>query len=53
MRSRGSHIALTRDGSATVIVPVHGSRDVPPGTLRAILTQANLSVDQFIALLND
>lgn len=33
-----------------VTVPVH-SQDLPPGTLRAILKQADLSVAKFLELL--
>ncbi len=38
---RGSHHKLERSGR-TVIVPVHGNRDIPPGTLHSILRQAGL-----------
>jgi predicted RNA binding protein YcfA (HicA-like mRNA interferase family) len=38
---RGSHHKLERNGR-TLIVPVHGKRDVPTGTLCAILKQAGL-----------
>ena len=38
-RVRGAHHILVK-GSATVSVPVHGSRDVPKGTLHAILKEA-------------
>ncbi len=38
---RGSHHKLARNGR-TLIVPVHGKRDVPAGTLHAILRQAGL-----------
>ena len=34
-----------------VSVPVHGSHDLPPGTVRSILKQAGLTVEEFIALL--
>jgi predicted RNA binding protein YcfA (HicA-like mRNA interferase family) len=34
-----------------VTVPFHGGRDLPRGTIRAILDQAGLSVDEFIELL--
>lgn len=34
-----------------VSVPVHGSRQIPVGTLSAILEEAGLSADEFIALL--
>ena len=40
-RVRGSHHILVK-GSATVSVPVHGSRDVPKGTLHAILKEAGI-----------
>lgn len=50
-RSRGSHVRLFRAGVGQVIVPVHSSRDIPAGTLRNILRQANISVDEFIELL--
>lgn len=38
---RGSHHKLVKDGR-TIIVPVHGGRDVPTGTLHAILRQAGM-----------
>ncbi|MGH3803054.1 MAG: type II toxin-antitoxin system HicA family toxin [Pseudonocardiaceae bacterium] len=34
-----------------VVVPVHGNRDLPTGTLRAILRQADLTPDELTALL--
>ena len=53
VRINGSHHVMRRPGvaGAKVIVPVHGSHDLPPGTLRSIIKQAGLSVDEFIALL--
>jgi predicted RNA binding protein YcfA (HicA-like mRNA interferase family) len=36
-----------------VTVPVHGNRDLPAGTLRAILRQANITVDELVRLLNE
>ena len=49
-RQHGSHIILRRDDPFTqIVVPDHKERD--RGTLRAILRQANLSVDEFNALL--
>jgi predicted RNA binding protein YcfA (HicA-like mRNA interferase family) len=45
---RGSHVKLRRD-SRTVIVPLH--RELAPGTLRSVLRQADLTVEQFIRLL--
>ena len=40
-RINGSHHVLKRDGQ-TLVVPVHGKRDLPPGTLNAILKKAGL-----------
>lgn len=48
-RSSGSHVKLRKAGRI-VIVPDHGSRDVPIGTLRSILKQAGFTVDEFRSL---
>lgn len=48
---RGSHVYLRKLGSNRVTVPVHGNRDLPPGTLRAILRRAGISVDELVDLL--
>ena len=49
-RQHGSHIILRRnDPFAQTVVPNH--RQIDRGTLRAILRQTNLSVDEFIRLL--
>ena len=49
-RQRGSHIILRRDEPfAQVVVPNH--RELDSGTLRAILRQIGISVDEFKALL--
>lgn len=50
LRQRGSHIILRRDDPyAEVVVPNHQTLD--KGTLRAIIRQIGLSVDEFIELL--
>lgn len=49
-RQRGSHIIMRRDDPyAQVVVPNHKTLD--RGTLRGIIRQAGLAVDEFIALL--
>lgn len=40
-----------RRSDAKVIVPVHGSHDLPIGTLRNIIDMSGLTIDEFIALL--
>lgn len=46
---RGSHFYLkSNDGSKIVTVPMHGSKDIPIGTLyNIVVRQAGLSVDEF------
>ena len=52
-RQKGSHAILvhSKDLSRRAIVPVHGSKDIKPGTLRAILKGANLTIEEFKELL--
>ena len=51
---RGSHHYLRKpDAAALVVVPVHGNRDLPLGTMRSILRQADMSVDELVRLLRD
>jgi predicted RNA binding protein YcfA (HicA-like mRNA interferase family) len=49
----GSHYVLahTDNAALAVTVPYHGNRDLKPGTLRSIIRQAGLSVDELIDLL--
>ncbi len=50
LHQKGSHMILRRDDPrATVAVPDH--RAIRVGTLRVILHESGLSVDEFIALL--
>ena len=50
--AKGGHRQLRRPGGGgRVTVPVHGGDVLKPGTLRSILRQAGLSVDEFVALL--
>ena len=46
---RGGHVKLRHGNGRTVIVPLH--RELAPGTLRSILRQADLSVEEFATLL--
>jgi predicted RNA binding protein YcfA (HicA-like mRNA interferase family) len=50
VRQRGSHVVLVRENPKnTVIVPNH--KELDRGTLRAIIRQADLTVEEFIQLL--
>jgi len=46
---RGSHVKLRNAEGRTAIVPLH--RELAPGTLRSVLRQAAISVEDFTALL--
>ena len=49
-RQHGSHIIMRRDAPfKQTVVPAH--RELDRGTLRAILRQIDISVDQFVGLL--
>ena len=49
-RRRGSHTILVREDSRTTVsVPDH--KELDRGTLRAIIRQVNLSIDEFVDLL--
>jgi predicted RNA binding protein YcfA (HicA-like mRNA interferase family) len=50
----GSHHVLAHPNDPTrrtVTVPVHSARDLKPGTLRAIIRQAGLTIEEFKELL--
>jgi predicted RNA binding protein YcfA (HicA-like mRNA interferase family) len=50
-RTRGSHVFLKHpDGRATA-VPVHSGETIGPGLMRAILRDAELTVEEFDGLL--
>jgi predicted RNA binding protein YcfA (HicA-like mRNA interferase family) len=46
LRQTGSHL-IFRKGSRTVVVPQH--KTLKPGTLKGLIEQAGLTVEQFIA----
>jgi predicted RNA binding protein YcfA (HicA-like mRNA interferase family) len=51
-RQRGSHLHLRRESDGKrITVPMHKGVTVPTGTLRAILRDANISIDEFHELL--
>jgi predicted RNA binding protein YcfA (HicA-like mRNA interferase family) len=49
----GSHHVMrhAKDVSRAVTIPVHGGRDLKPGTLRNIIRQAGFTIDEFRKLL--
>ncbi len=52
VRVTGSHHHFHKGGVPGVVtVPVHAGETIPPGTLSSILRQAEMSVEEFSALL--
>lgn len=49
-RQRGSHVVLTKPGAKkTIVVPTR--REIPKGTLRSLIRDAEITVDEFLTLL--
>ncbi len=52
VRQRGSHVIMIKENSVvTLSIPVHKNRPVKRGTLRDLIRDAGLSVEQFCELL--
>jgi predicted RNA binding protein YcfA (HicA-like mRNA interferase family) len=52
VRTTGSHHIMKKEGQrGTLSIPVHGNRALKRGTLRDLIHQAGLTVDEFIHLL--
>ena len=48
-RRRSSHVILEKEGyEATLSVPVHKGKDVKRGTLRNLIKDAHMTVDEFL-----
>ncbi|MBK6765496.1 MAG: type II toxin-antitoxin system HicA family toxin [bacterium] len=52
-RQRGSHVIFRHEDGRTACVPDHGSRVLARPLLRSILRDADISLEQFLHLLND
>lgn len=51
-RQRGSHAVYYRaHDNRRIVIPMHGGKDLKPGTLRGIINDMGLSVEDFIARL--
>jgi len=49
-RQRGSHIVMLKPGNiASLSIPMH--QELAPGTLRALIRAAGITLDEFIRLL--
>jgi len=53
VRVRGSHHIMKKSGHPVLLsIPVHGNRPIAPGTLRNLIKDAGLTVEEFIDLLD-
>lgn len=52
VRQRGSHVVMVKEGmEVTLSVPVHRGKPVKRGTLRDLIKDAGLTVEEFVKLL--
>jgi predicted RNA binding protein YcfA (HicA-like mRNA interferase family) len=50
-RRKGSHVIMEKEGfDATPSIPVHKGKDVKKGTLRNLIRDAELSVEEFLKM---
>ncbi len=49
--TKGSHAKVAHPDGRMAVVPMHGGRDIPRGTLGSILRQAGFTVAEFRELL--
>jgi predicted RNA binding protein YcfA (HicA-like mRNA interferase family) len=51
-RRKGSHVIMEKEGfDATPSIPVHKGKDVKRGTLRSLIRDAELSVEEFLKVI--
>ncbi len=49
-RQKGSHLSMHRKkDNISLTVPIHFGRDVPKGTLRTIINQSGMTVEEFLS----
>ncbi|WP_250280994.1 MULTISPECIES: type II toxin-antitoxin system HicA family toxin [unclassified Frankia] len=51
VRIKGSHHMMRNTEGRFTVVPVHPGRDIPVGTLRRIVRDTGLSIEEFVAAL--
>lgn len=51
-RQRGSHAVYYRASDhRRIVIPMHGTKDLKPGTLRGIIADMGLTIEEFTAKL--
>ncbi len=51
-RQKGSHAVYIRSSDKRrLVIPIHKGRDLRPGTIRGLIEDMDVSVDEFVAML--
>ncbi len=53
IRQRGSHVILMNKQGVRIVVPVHPGKEIKPGLIRIILTEAGLTREKYFKLLEE
>jgi predicted RNA binding protein YcfA (HicA-like mRNA interferase family) len=51
VRQKGSHVRMKHEDGRAITIPMHAGKNIGKGLLRKILRDAELTVEEFIALL--
>ena len=52
VRTKGSHLIMKKPDDYLVVIPIH-NKEIPTGTLLAIISDAGLDKERFIKLLSE
>ncbi len=52
VRTKGSHLIMKKPDDYLVVIPLH-NKEIPTGTLLAIISDAGLNKEEFIKLLSE
>ena len=52
VRQKGSHVAFRHKDGRYTTVPFHSSKDLPRSLIRVILSEINMSIDEYNDLLD-
>jgi predicted RNA binding protein YcfA (HicA-like mRNA interferase family) len=53
IRQKGSHLIMIDNRKTRIVIPIHPGREIKPGLVRAIMREAGLSREKFLALLKE
>lgn len=51
VRQKGSHVRMKHEDGRAITIPMHAGKNIGKGLLRKILRDAELTVEEFMALL--